>query len=53
MSNAEAKKIAEQLIRDHAQDVEFITLSEEYDLDDEDAGVVMDLIESAKVEVSW
>lgn len=55
MTEEERREYAEELIRDHAQDVEFFTVLEMRDdeISDEDAGAVLSLIYRARFTVSW
>lgn len=57
MSEEEKRAYAKKLIITHAKDVEFLSIFEMYDDDDEisedDAKDVLDLIHSANVQVSW
>jgi orotate phosphoribosyltransferase len=63
MNEEERKAYAEFLIKDHAEDVEYLSifemedlfrdLEEDDEISEEDARKVLDLIHSAKIEVSW
>lgn len=59
LSPWDAKQYAERLIRDHAKDVEFLTIHETWEyanggeLSNDDALAVADLISAAKVTVEW
>ena len=53
MTETKLRTIAKDLIYDHAKDVEMLTLAEEYDLDEQDALHVLELIRTAKVSVTW
>jgi hypothetical protein len=54
MTEDELKSIAEELIREAARDVGFLTIVEEYDgLSGDDAERVYELINEATIKVEW
>lgn len=61
LTNEQLREYAEFVIKDHAQDVEYISIYEMFELwaeddeeiSDEDALTVRDLIPQAKVTVEW